>query len=145
VVIAMTELERIRAETRATIARVDKMLDRQSLPPLPPTEDRGLRWRRQAAEREAAKAAETERRHLAEHADRTRAIARAIVEEAVIAERNYLIDEMLPLLVVEIREEMGKRFGKLQDAVDEIKAARSFEKAVAKAGSVIDLPHKRVS
>jgi hypothetical protein len=144
----MTEEEKaeILAESRATIARIDKMLDRQSLPPLPPTEDRGLRWRKEAAEAEAARVAETERRQQSARNDRTRAIAQAIVDAAVAADRETRIDEMSELVAV-LREETADQIAALTERINKMEAAeaaRSFDRAVAKAGSVIDLPHKRV-
>jgi hypothetical protein len=150
--------KRAKAASTLTIARVNVALGRQAPAPSEPVviETRSARWRREAVEHKAAIEAETERRRVSEWLTRSAQndqrqqehayqVARATADEAVAAEREYLIDELLPLLMAEIREEIGKRIDKLQDAVDELKAARSFDRAVARAGSVIDLPHKRVS
>jgi hypothetical protein len=160
VVIAMTNEERrwkrMKAKSQATIARVDKLLGQAPAPEPVVIETRAARWRREATERETARQVERERERVDDwlrrsatrdqrQQDHAHQVARATVDEAVAAEREYLIEHLLPLLVAEIREEIGSRIDKLQTDMDELKAARSFEKAVAKAGSVIDLPHKRVS
>jgi hypothetical protein len=151
----MTEWERIKAESRATIARVDKLLGQAPAPEPVVIETRAARWRRQDAERKAAVEAENERRRVDDWMRRS-----AAREQQQQAQAHQVANEEAHDLTIMLAKEVGtvlddlrdqianltERTNKLQSALDEIQAERSFDRAVAKAhGEIVTLPTKRVS
>jgi hypothetical protein len=115
------------------------------------------RWRREAEEHERAVARETARRKRQEEAAQFNAWLRRSAEDR---ERAYGIAKALSVKLAEevatvldaVRDELDDlraRLTKGELVLDELKAERSFEKALSKAhaelGSVVTLPSKRVS
>ena len=141
--------ERIKAEALETIARVNKSLagarDETTTvePSVPPSENRGLAWRRRAEEREAAKLAEDERRQREwdeEIRARREHDMRAIAADLVAADREDRIKAMSKVIAA-LREETAERVKKLEA---EIKTERSVLYKQHEAG-IVNLPSKRVS
>jgi len=147
----------IMAEARANIERADNMLGFDRETPVstavvtpsenrPPIESRSARWKREAAEREAARQAEDERRRQ-EWAEeiRQRQAAADRVEAEVAHDLTFaLAKEVAAALDVE-RHKLAdaiERIDKLEATISELKTKRS---RAAKAAAVINLPSRAVS
>ena len=141
-----------KAEARATIARVDKKLDRAPAPPEPVViETRSARWRREAAESETARQVERERERVDDWLRRSATRDQQQQDHAhqVARDQTLMFAHEVAAVLDTMRDQLAdltERIDKLDANVSDLKAERSFDRALHKAhGEIVTLPSRRVS
>jgi hypothetical protein len=143
-------------QARETLARTSTIETRQVVddhPILPPIEDRIAKWKREADEQTERKQAERERSNVEvierRVEQRVRAALQGMIDQAIGAEREHLIDLFLPELVAAMRAEIS---GEITSAIErayekalgnvraDLNALRASIKRLGGDGTILDLP-----